>query len=102
MILEPAVRIRSAASLAATATAVAVLAGCGSDDPASTPLGAGVRATTSATPVRSAESFDVEAAVNQADAAPYSAAIKTETYIDGILSMTMTGRINLNGPSPGM
>ncbi|MEV0689016.1 hypothetical protein [Streptomyces sp. NPDC050388] len=90
--------MRHLATVAAGIAAVVLLTGCGADNagkaPAPTPTSGA-----SATPGLNS-SFDVEAALKNADPAPYSAEIATETYTGSTLTIVMAGRINFNGSAP--
>ncbi|MFF7387297.1 hypothetical protein ACFZAE_02345 [Streptomyces scabiei] len=90
-------RSRSVAVAVGVVTA-ALLVGCGSGSAgeASAPTS---RSGASASPGADG-SFDVEAALENADPAPYSAEVRTETYAGSTLTVVMTGRMNFNASSP--
>ncbi|MFB7327461.1 hypothetical protein [Streptomyces sp. NPDC056190] len=90
--------MRHLATVAAGIAAVVLLTGCGAGDagkaPAPTP-----KSGASATPGFDS-SFEVEAALKNADPAPYSAEITAETYVGSTLTVVMAGRMNFNGSAP--
>ncbi|MGI5368755.1 hypothetical protein [Streptomyces iakyrus] len=90
--------MRHLATVAAGIAAVVLITGCGAGEAekASAPTS---KSGASATP-GSDDSFDVEMALKNADPAPYSAEIRTETYTGSTLTVVMAGRMNFNGSGP--
>ncbi|MFE7838700.1 hypothetical protein ACFU53_22395 [Streptomyces sp. NPDC057474] len=90
--------MRHLATAAAGIAAVVLLTGCGASDTgnASAPT---AKSGASATP-GSDNSFDVEAALKNADPAPYSVEVEVETYTSSTLTVVMAGRMNFNGSAP--
>ncbi|MFI1488700.1 hypothetical protein, partial [Streptomyces sp. NPDC020747] len=90
--------MRHMATVAACIAAVVLLTGCGASSAEKAPAPtskSGASATSGAD-----SSFEVEAALKNADPAPYSAEIRTETYTGSTLMVVMAGRMNLNGSGP--
>ncbi|MER8219672.1 hypothetical protein ABTZ58_03555 [Streptomyces sp. NPDC094143] len=89
------------ATVAAGIAAVVLITGCGAGEveKASAPTSKSEASAASATP-GSDDSFDVEVALKNADTAPYSAEIRTETYTGSTLTVVMAGRMNFNGSGP--
>jgi hypothetical protein len=90
--------MRHMATVAAGIAVVVLLAGCGASSAEKAPAPTS-KSGTSATP-GSDSSFDVKAALKNADSAPYSAEIRTETYTGSTLTVVMAGRMNFNGSGP--
>ncbi|WEH17346.1 hypothetical protein [Streptomyces sp. VNUA24] len=90
--------MRHLATVAAGIAAVVLMTGCGAGETekASVPTS---RSGSAATP-GSDGAFEVEAALKNADPAPYSAEIRTETYTGSTLTVVMAGRMNFNGSGP--
>ncbi|MEE1834477.1 hypothetical protein [Streptomyces sp. SP17KL33] len=90
--------MRHLATVAAGIAAVVLITGCGAGEAekASAPTS---KSGASATPGPDS-SFEVEVALKNADPAPYSAEIRTETYSGSTLTVVMAGRMNFNGSGP--
>ncbi|GGW54965.1 LppX_LprAFG lipoprotein [Streptomyces galilaeus] len=89
-----------ATTAAGIAAAAVLLSGCGTGETDAAPAPSRTAKTeASATPAPES-AFEVEAALKNADPAPYSAEIRTETYTGSILGVVMSGRMNFNGPAP--
>lgn len=90
--------MRHLATVAAGIAAVVLLTGCGAGDDGKAPASTS-KSGASATP-DSDGSFEVQAALKNADPAPYSAEMTTETYTGSTLTVVMAGRMNFNGSAP--
>lgn len=90
--------MRHLATVAAGIAAVVLLAGCDAGDAGKAPAPTS-KSGASATP-GSDGSFDVEVALKNADPAPYSAEITTETYTGSTLTVVMAGSMNFNASAP--
>ena len=90
--------MRHLATVAAGIAAVVLLTGCGAGEAGKAPAPPSKSGSSAAAEARG--SFDVATALENADTAPYSTKITTETYTGSTLTVVMTGRMNLNGPAP--
>ncbi|MEU5716714.1 LppX_LprAFG lipoprotein [Streptomyces sp. NPDC020403] len=84
--------------MAAGIAVTVLLTGCGAGDAGQRPAPKS-KSGTAVTP-KSVGAFEVEAALKNADPAPYSAHITSESYLGSTLGLVMTGRMNLNGSAP--
>ncbi|MFD5269268.1 LppX_LprAFG lipoprotein [Streptomyces sp. NPDC058335] len=89
--------MRRLATMAAGIAAAALLSGCSAGETGKAPAPT-AKNEASATP-RSESVFEVEAALKNADPAPYSAEITTKTYTGPVPGVVMSGRMNFNGPA---
>ncbi|MDT0391478.1 LolA-like protein [Streptomyces dubilierae] len=90
--------MRHLATVAAGIATIVLLTGCGAGNAGKAPAPTS-KSAASATPGPDG-SFEVEAALKNADPAPYSSEIRTETYTDSTLTVIMAGRMNFNGSGP--
>ncbi|MDT0567266.1 hypothetical protein RM704_07285 [Streptomyces sp. DSM 3412] len=86
------------ATVTAGIAAAVLLAGCGAGDAGKAPASTS-KTGASATP-GSKGAFEVEAALKNADPAPYSVEITTKSFTGSTLTVVMTGRMNFNGSGP--
>ncbi|MER5891801.1 hypothetical protein [Streptomyces sp. NPDC001876] len=90
--------MRHLATVAAGIAATVLLTGCGAGDVERAPAPKS-KSGASVTP-KAAAAFEVETALKNADPAPYSAQITSESYAGSTLTIVMAGRMNLNGSAP--
>lgn len=89
--------MRSLSVVAAGVAAVLLLSGC--DTEGAEEASVAKPSSKAAAPSKSVAPFDVDAALKRADASPYSAEMRTESYAGTTLYVVMEGRINFNGPA---
>ncbi|MET7370786.1 hypothetical protein ABZS61_33975 [Streptomyces sp. NPDC005566] len=90
--------MRHLATVAAGIAATVLLTGCGAGNAGQAPAPKS-KSVASVTP-KAAGASEVEAALRNADPAPYSAQMTAESYLGSTPALVMAGRMNLNGSAP--